>query len=187
MMDKKTGKRKILKLIILILAAFVLLIIVLANLPGERNKTTTDNTPKDSRLADPDLLYASFSDSGLCSNDKGEEGGCYTYIFLYQSGKYIYESGWQGRNDKKEISPTIEKQLDQDMIDKIIKQIKDTDIMNKNCPSILNQDAWFTYQLNLDGVKKFFKASPIYECQKKFWEIDILINSMAESANLNIR
>jgi len=182
-MAKKTRKRKILKLIVLILTAFVLLIVVLANLPISKNKTTTDNTPKDPRLADPDLLYASLSSSGMCRNSNGDEGGCHTYIFLYNSGKYIDESGWEGINSKKVIFPTVEKKFDKSMMDKIIKQIKDLDIMNKDCPSVQNQDAWFSYQLNLDGVKKFFEDSPTYECQKIFWGIDVLINSIAKSVN----
>ncbi|MDP2873927.1 MAG: hypothetical protein Q8N84_01355 [bacterium] len=172
--------KKILPLMVLVLAALVLLIVVVANLPQNKT-TTTDNSPKDSRLDDPNLLYASFSSSGLCSNGKGEEGGCYTHIFLYRSGKYVDESGWQGRNNKNETMPTVEKQFDQSTMVKIIKHIKDSGIMTKNCPSVQNQDAWFSYQINLDGVKKSFEASPILECQKIFWEIDSLVSSAAKS------
>lgn len=172
--------KKIWPLLVLALTAFVLLIIVVANLPQGKT-TTTEKPPNDPRLADPDLLYASLSSSGLCSNGKGEEGGCYTHIFLYRSGKYVDESGWQGRNNKNETMPTVEKQFDQSIVDKIIKHIKDSGIMTKNCPSAQTMDAWFSYQVNLDGVKKFFEASPILECQKIFWEIDSLISSAAKN------
>lgn len=183
MTNKKTGKRKIWKVIALILSIFVLLIIVLANIPVTKNKTTTNNPPKDIRLEDSNLLYASLNSSGMCSNSKGEEGGCYSRYFLYYSGKYLVESGWAGLNNKKETSPTVEKQFTQNMMDKIIEKIKNSDIMNKDCPSVQNMDAWFSYQLNLDGVKKFFATSPTYECQKIFWEIDTLINSTAKNTN----
>lgn len=174
--------KKILPPIVLVLAAFVLLMVVVAKLPQGKTTTTT-KPPKDSRLDDPNLLYASFSSSGLCSNSKGEEGGCYTHIFLYQSGKYLEESGWQGLNNKEEISPLVEKQFDPSTMAKIIKQIKDSEIMTKDCPSAQTQDAWFSYQLNLDGVKKSFEASPILDCQKIFWEIDALISSIVKSLN----
>lgn len=183
-MTKKTRKRKIWKVIVLILSIFVLLIIVLANIPLTKDKTTTiDNTPKDPRLADQNLLYASLNSSGMCSNSKGEEGGCYFRTFLYYSGKYIDESGWEGVNNKKETFPPVEKKLDQESMDKIIKQIKNSNIMKKDCPSVQNEDAWFSYQLNLDGAKKFFPTSPISKCQKIFSEIDTLINSTAKNTN----
>lgn len=172
--------KKILTLMVLVLAACVLLIVVVANLPQSKTATTT-NPPKDPRLADPDLLYASLSSSGLCSNGKGEEGGCYTHIFLYRDGKYIDESGWEGLNNKKEIMPTVEKQFDQSTLAKIIEQIRESGILKKGCPAQQNMDAWFYYQINLDGTKKVFDFSPPGDCQKILNEINIVINSAAKS------
>jgi len=180
-MIKKPGKRKIWKVIVLILLIFVLLIIVLANIPVTKDKITTDNPPEDPRLEDPDLLYASLNSSGMCSNSKGEEGGCYSRNFLFHSGKYLVESGWEGLNNIKETSPAVEKQFTPNMMAKIVKKIKDSNIMSMECPSVQNTDTWFSYQLNLDGVKKFFAASPTFECQKIFWEIDVLIDSAIDT------
>lgn len=183
-MAKKTGKRKLLKLVLLILAAFVLFAIIVDKLYAGKNKTaTTDNTPKDSRLADPDLLFASLSSSGLCSNSKGEEGGCHTYIFLYNSGKYIDESGWEGLNNKKMVFPTVEKKFDQNSMNIIIKQIRESDIMKKDCPAQQNMDAWFYYKINLDGTKKVFDFSPPTDCHDILNKIEVLINSTAKSVN----
>ena len=183
MTNKKTGKRKIWKVIVLILLIFVLLIIVLTNIPVTKDKTAIDKPPEDIRLEDPNLLYASLNSSGMCSNSKGEEGGCYSRNFLYHSGKYLVESGWEGLNNKKETSSAVEKQFTSIMMDKIIKKIKDSNIMSMECPSVQNTDAWFSYQLNLDGVKKFFATSPTFECQKIFWQIDILIDSTDKNTN----
>lgn len=176
-------RRKIFKIFGLAVAILILLFVGLVIWINVKYPPPSNNvpTPKDARLADPNLLYASFFSSGLCSNGKGEEGGCYTHIFLYRSGKYIDESGWEGLNNKKETSPAVEKQFTPNMVDKIIKQIKDSGIMDKSCPPVQNFDAWWNYQINLDGVKKVFADSPPYECQKTFWEIDALINSSVKS------
>lgn len=180
-----TKQKKIFLYLGLAIAILFLLPLSLVVWSESRRPPLSSNVPnsKDARLADPNLLYASFSDSGLCSNDKGEEGGCYSRSFLYNSGEYVSESSWSGIDNKRKIYPTTEKKFSKKSMDKIIKQIKDLDIMNKDCPSVQNTDAWFSYQLNLDGVKKFFKSSPTYECQKIFWEIDKLINSIAKSTN----
>lgn len=172
------------KLIVLILTVSILSIVILANLPARKNKiTTTDNTSKDSRLADPSLLFASLSGSGMCRNKEGEVGGCHTYTFLYHSGKFISESAWQGLNNKSEVFPTIKKRLSQGEMDKIIQKIRESGVMEKNCPAQLIMDASFFYQINLDGTKKVFAESPPEDCRKILSGIDTSIDSATINTN----
>lgn len=178
-----TKKRKIIRNIGLVTAILILVFVGLVVWINIKYPPSSNNVPvpKDPRLADTNLLYYSSSSSGMCSNEKGEEGGCYTHIFLYRSGKYLDESGWERRGGEKKILPVVEKQFSQSMMGKIIGQIKDSGIMDKSCSPVQNTDTWFSYQINMDGVKNFFEDSPPYECQTVFGEIDALINSTAKS------
>lgn len=173
-----TKKLVALALIILIVA------VVLAKLPKKEEKQgSVVTTTKDQRLADPNLLFSYISGSGLCRNSKGEQGGCYSYTFLYKSGKYISESGWIGLENERETQPAVKKKLDQSSMDKIIREIRDTGIMEKSCPAKLIMDASFYYQINLDGTKRVFEASPPADCRDVLSKIDTLINSTAKSIN----
>ena len=140
---------------------------------------------KETRLEDPELLYASFFSSGLCQNDKGEDGGCYSNDYLYRSGKFIGESGWQGIA-KVDVRPTVEKQFSQEVMDRIIKQIRDSGIMAMSCPSQLIMDAWWTYQINIDGAKKTFETSPPENCQAELNKIDELISNAVNAEEANV-
>lgn len=182
-MAKKTKERKILKLVLLVLAIFVLLAIILANLPKAKKKThTTNNIPKDQRLDDPNLLYYSSSSYGLCSSEKGSDGACSSGIYLYSSGKLIGETVWEEENKDNNSNSENEKQLSKDSLEKIIMQIKKSGIMAKNCPEELIMDASWSYQIKLDGAKKTFKNPPD-ECKAEFDKIDELINSLVKNVS----
>ena len=68
---------------------------------------------------------------------------CYQSTKLYYSGKLILE----GSND-------TEKQLDKNSFDRIINQIKASQIFDKDCYAQEVLDYGATYKLNLDGRKK---------------------------------
>jgi len=133
----------------------------------------------DVRLADPDLLYASMSSFGLCANEKGEDGGCYTEYYLYKTGKFNQEIGWTGYDGRKTNSP-YEKQLDVAVVAQIIKKIQDSGVMSADCPMQNIMDASWNYQINLDGVKKAWRNPPTI-CQNVFYAInDILVPLLEE-------
>lgn len=131
---------------------------------------------KDVRLEDPTLIYGSFSSSGMCSNERGESGGCSTNIYLYSSGELLKELYWYGGN-KQNISTSIKKQIDEVTINSFISKIKESGIMTKNCPPELIIDASWSYQIRLNGIIKIFKSSPPIECRTLLNEIEGFINS----------
>lgn len=170
-MSKKT------KIILGIITVLILIgggAIILFDKGDENN-----NAPTDSRLEDPNLLYASFWWAGLCSNEKHESGGCYAQAYLYSDGKFIKISGFvkYNENDLKIEPPPIETKLEADIIIQITKIIKDSGIMTNNCFPQTIMDVGWDYQINLDGVKKSFHNPP-EECKNIFDEIDNIINSV---------
>ncbi len=146
---------------------------------GNCGKPAVEN-PSDTneRLNDPNLLYASFSNYGLCRNNEGEEGGCSYEEYLYLSGKLVTVSGWAGSENKVGAS-TTEKQLSESSVGEIIKAIKDSGLMAKSCGEIQPIDASWSYHINLDGIRKEFK-NPSDECEDIFDEIDNAISSAAD-------
>lgn len=127
----------------------------------------------DVRFNAPDLLYGMTFYSGFCSNDRGEQGACYAKTFLYTSGKLIEESN--------SVSSITEKQLSQDFIERITKQIKDSELLLKKCDSGLTTDVSWTYSINLSGQKRIFDSRTIGDCQIKLNEINNLIEIEAEN------
>ncbi len=176
-MTKKPKKKNLLKRIILILAVLIFLAVVLLKLSGEK-KTTTTTTGGGydiARLSDVDLLFASFFGTGACEG-AGEQGGCYAYNFLYQSGRFINESGHQA-NNKTWTKVTTERQFSQNSMDNIISEIRSSGILQKNCSASLDLDVSVFHQIKLDSVKKTFGSLPPVECQKILDKIDALIES----------
>lgn len=134
---------------------------------------------KDKELENSDLLFAVYTGSGLCRNEQGEEGGCYSNTYLYLSGKFIKRFTWVGINERTD-KPSVEKQLSKDSMNQITKKIRDSNILVKNCPPQKIIDASWSYYLNLDGIKKEYKESPSGECLEDLNKITALINSLAE-------
>jgi hypothetical protein len=132
-------------------------------------------SPKELRLADPDLLYFSSWWSGMCRNSAGEEGGCYGEMYFYNTGKFIKESGWTGYDGKKQVNPGVEKQLDLKMVENIKDTIRTSGIMAKNCSTQEIMDAGWNYEINLDGAKKSFRNPP-EDCKATFEFIDGVVS-----------
>lgn len=128
-------------------------------------------TERDQRLKDPNLLYASSWWAGLCSNDKNENGGCYGDSYLYKNGQFIKKSGFQKYDGPREDNQPIEKQLSAVELEQFIRQIKDSGIMTKDCPTALIDDAGWDFQIEIDGVKKSFHNS-VNECRDILESID---------------
>ena len=145
----------------IVIAAVALLVILpyLGEIAREHTKTADVPTPRDLRLTDPDLFYAASSWSGMCSNEKGEEGGCIDYFYLYNSGKFIHEFEWQG-SDGRISTSSSEKMLGEKAVAEIVKQIKDAKLLTRDCPALEIMDAGWSYRINLDGVKKSFDNPP---------------------------
>lgn len=142
--------------------------------------TPINNTPtRDQRLADPNLIYASSWWSGLCGNEKGDTGGCYSDMYLYSTGKFIKDAGFVNYDSKKEANPTIEIDFTATIVEQIINKIRDSGIMEKNCPSSNIMDAGWDYQVNIDGVKKSF-SNPPSDCRDAFDKVDDLISSVLD-------
>jgi hypothetical protein len=125
------------------------------------------------RLADPDLVYASSSWAGLCRNEEGEAGGCYSELYLYKSGRLFEETGWQGTGGEETSAP-LARQLDKAVVDQVIERLRDSGIMSKDCPPREIMDAGWSYQVTLNGVIKTFD-NPSDECEEIFDDIDLLI------------
>jgi len=135
----------------------------------------SDKQDGDSILDDPDLLYAKRVWGGLCANNQGEEGSCYFRIYLYLSGKLVAGSKWSD-GEKEIINPAVEKELDKNSINSIIKQIRDSGVLNKSCVAKPVIDYSANYFINLDGIKKEVKFPA---CESEFNAIDKLIDAAA--------
>lgn len=118
-------------------------------------------------LEDPDLLYASTSWAFNCQNEKGEAEPCSSGNYFYKSGKII-----EIQNSVK----TAEKQANKSLVNKVIKLINDSGIMEKNCPPAQIMDAGWSYYINLEG-KKWSASNTSNDCEDIFDKIDELINS----------
>ncbi|OGG55147.1 hypothetical protein A3D62_02815 [Candidatus Kaiserbacteria bacterium RIFCSPHIGHO2_02_FULL_49_11] len=131
-------------------------------------------------LDDPDLLYAERAFIGLCRTKSGDGGSCHFNTYLYKSGKLVIDSGELAMapdGEKTTTYPTTQKELDKNLMDRIIKQIQDSGIMNKPCEAEMITDYYINYFINLDGVKKEVQFPG---CESEFKEISKLIDTAAE-------
>lgn len=137
-------------------------------------------TAKQARLEDPELLYASLTSFDLCGNGQGQQGGCYTELYLYQDGKFEKLSGFVTFDNprQRDEKPAVEKQLGQKFADTIASEIKKSGLMLKDCPPQMIMDAGWDYKINLDGEKTGYHNPPKV-CQDEFDKIDKLINLKA--------
>ena len=165
---------KKIKIILLIIAIFILAGGLVCYLSWDSERIITV-TPTTSRLDDAGLVYASKFWGGLCSNGKGEEGGCYFEAYLYDTGRTVNESGFVHGDNKIDANSTIEKNLGTSLVNQIIKKIKDSGLMVKDCPSSLIMDANWYYQVTIDGVKKEFR-DVLKDCKDTFEEIDKMLD-----------
>ncbi|MCX6739455.1 MAG: hypothetical protein NT098_05435 [Candidatus Parcubacteria bacterium] len=174
--------KKVLKIIGVTIALLILLILWLAYPWQKQNAEPSPvSTPSafEMALADPNLLYAYSSWSGMCRSEiNREEGGCHSEAYLYDSGKYVSTGFWEGMGNKKIESPRVEKQLSKVAMDGILTKMRDSGIMDKECPDNMTVDAGWDYQLQLDGKKKRFINRPV-ECQKILDEIGKIIEETA--------
>ncbi len=129
---------------------------------------------KNVRLADPLLIYASFTGSGLCGNDKGEDGGCLYRNYLYSTGELVQEYFWFGA-DKNNTSSVSTKTLEQPALQAVIKRIEDSGLMTADCPEQKIMDASWDYTINLGLSSKSFHNPPDY-CREEFDQIDELLD-----------
>jgi hypothetical protein len=133
-------------------------------------------TPKEALLADPSLLYVSESWAGLCSKD-GKSGGCYDGTYFFNTGRFVELSGFTVYNSPEEPNSTIDKNLGTTAVQQVVKEIKDSGVMTKDCPPDTIMDAGWDYQVKIDGVKKDFHNPPS-ACRDTFDQIDNLLNSL---------
>lgn len=73
--------------------------------------------------------------------------------------------------------PTIEKTLNKDSMNRIIKQIRDSGVMTKSCEAEPVMDLYVSYFINLDGVRREIRFPG---CEVELSEIDKLINAAAD-------
>ncbi len=169
--------KKNIKIILLIIVVVIVLLVALAIWYGGR---ITPSVKITTRLDDLDLVYASQYWAGLCGNEKGDTGGCYTEMYLYGSGKFVKESGFIHYSDnKRDIDPTVERNLTAVLVQQIINKIKDSGVMEKDCPPGTIMDAGWDFQIDIDGVKRSFHNPPP-DCRDTFDEVDNLINSILD-------
>ncbi|MFA6447224.1 MAG: hypothetical protein WCW31_03130 [Patescibacteria group bacterium] len=135
-------------------------------------------SPRDQRLADPGLLYASINSYSMCSNDQGQGGACTSETFLFSSGKMIGVSTFDRGGDNVSKTETT-KDLGKATADKIAKQLIDSKVLTDDCSGMQVYDASWSYQVNLNGVMKEFDNPP-QTCTAKFDKIDKLINQVAK-------
>lgn len=174
---------KIIKEIILgIVVIFITLIIIGYFTP---DNGTSQNDNKNTKLNNPDLLYSSRFWAGLCGNDKGEDGGCYTEFYLYNSGKLVKDEGFvKYLTNKKEVE-TTEKQLNQNFIDEIKSEINNSGIIVRSCAPETIYDVGWDYQINVNGLKKSFRNPPPH-CKDIFDKIDNLLNDELITASSTV-
>ena len=74
--------------------------------------------------------------------------------------------------------PTIQKELGNDAMDSIMKQIRDSGIMDKPCQAEMVTDYYVNYLIRLDGAKKEIKFPG---CEPELNAIDAVIGAAAET------
>jgi hypothetical protein len=136
-------------------------------------------TLKEALSADPNLLYSSQYWAGLCSKD-GRSGGCYDELYFFSTGRFVKESGFDTSGNRREPDPTVDKNFGAAAVSQVIKIIKDSGVMSKDCPPEQIMDVGWDHQLNINGVKKSFHNAPA-ACRDTFDQIDNLLNSLSES------
>lgn len=111
---------------------------------------------------DPNLIYEKKEFPFLCEasgnySDPFGEGVCYLpsgKTSLYISGKLVTEMGY-GSPDSIKIS---EKQLSESQLEKVISEIRKSDILNKECPAGSLEEKRAHYNdINLDSFNKYLK------------------------------
>lgn len=149
--------------------------------PPKSPPAAPNGSSNDSVLNDPDLLYAKRALIGLCRTKSGSGGSCHFNTYLYSSGKLVIESGelavMESGGEKATAYPTIQKELDKKLMDRIIKQIRDSGVMTKPCIEEMVTDYFVDYFINLDGVKKQVQFPG---CESEFKAIDELIDTAAD-------
>ncbi len=174
--------KKILKIIVIIVAILISLFIILTisvNYYGQKSinqpQPAMTSSTFELMLSDPHLFYGASFSYGLCHSEiANEDGGCHSEIYLYDSGQYISTGYWEGIGNKRIDAPSVEKKFGKIVMDKIIKLIRDSEIMNKECPDGMTVDASWDYQLQLGDQKKRFINRPV-ECQPTLDEVDKII------------
>jgi hypothetical protein len=165
------------KVIIWICATTVILMLLTMSWYRQNNlgKTSgTDTTKLDARINDADLLYASLTWAGLCSNENNEPGGCFTKEFLSTSGKLVKEYEFvpaKGGEAKKATQKILIAPAD---VAAIKQEIKDSNIMSAVCNESEIMDAGFEYVITLEGTQKIFN-NPIESCKKTFDILDGMV------------
>jgi len=152
------------------------LVCLLYYVPAKNGERTISGIKPPSRLNDPGLAYAYQFSSGFCNNGEGEQGGCYAYMYLYDSGKFVKESGFVRSDDTVDVHPTIERDFSGPIAEGIIDKIRRTGVLGKNCPETPIEDADYFYQVNIDGVKKSF-SNPPPDCKYDLDSVLDLINA----------
>lgn len=162
---------------LLLYGLYVYVFLPCCPLPPKSAPATSNGTDGNPILNDPDLLYAKRAFIGLCRTKSGYGGSCRFNTYLYFSGKLIMESdelAMTPDGEKVIAYPTIQKELDKNLMTGIIKQIRDSGVMDKSCEAEMVTDLFVDYLINLDGVKKEIKFPG---CELELKEIDKLIDS----------
>lgn len=141
--------------------------------PKPKEKIRPSPKIEDSKLNDPDLLLAWRTWSGLCTNNEGEGGSCWNYTYLYSSGDLNNESGWSD-GEKSLTYSAVQRKLDKNIMSQVIKQIRDSGILNKECPVEPVTDYNTTYLINLDNTTREIEFPG---CESELNEIDRIIKA----------
>ena len=178
-----TKRRKIIFLVILAIFIALLAWLVFYELfktCGDCGKPPINKTPtaKQARLEDPNLLYASLTSFDLCGNSQGQQGGCYTELYLYKDGKFEKLSGFITSDNprQRDEKPAVEKQLGQNFANIVALEIKNSGLITKDCPPQMIMDAGWDYKINLAGETTDYHNPPKI-CKDKFDKIDKLIKT----------
>jgi len=74
----------------------------------------------------------------------------------------------------------MEKNFDESVIADITKTLRDSGVMEKECPPREIMDAGWDYEVNLDGKKISFRNPPD-DCKNVFNAIDEKINNLLQA------
>ena len=104
------------------------------------------------------LLLEKHESWGPCPNP---DGGCFLNTYVYRSGKVVFKN-----------KMTLEKNLDQLTIGRIIQKIRDSNLMKKDCGDQTVLDYSARYKFLLDGQTKIIRFP---NCESELKEIDTLL------------
>ena len=131
----------------------IIVIVLIFILIGRNNKLDLQDNQNNTNI-----LFEKDEGWGPCPSNLV----CNRKTTVYYSGELILEGQVE-----------LQKQLNQEAINNLVRVIKSTNVMNKDCPAPMVLDYWATYKLIIDDKEKVINFPG---CENELREIEKLIS-----------